>query len=340
MDKRLYICAAIILFLAIGGLLAYNYLEIVPIKKQIRPSTDYYNNNFYALERWLKESGYSVRYGSYFNQDDLDNITEKIIILPSWRSLWEETGKILPWIKQGGFLVLSIDNKELNDNLIEFLYDTGVIISEYTGRVYGPETNIEYPDFDKNISFLIDNKTNAFIVDDNVSFIRLADIPVGNGGITVTGRPYFIHNDNLKKEINAALTWRLTGERMTENDGVLIIRDQRETVSNRSFFGAIAERGNLVPVIVSAFLLIFIGFWMTIPVFGLVFYDKQKNSRPIKDRFAAEIRFLKKQHALTYYLDVYARENKNEISIKKEETYSYRDLINHYRSIFNGTAKI
>ena len=103
------------------------------------------------------------------------------------------------------------------------------------------------------------------------------------------------------------------------------------------------ERGNLVPVIISSLILIILGFWMVIPVFGLVLPEKQFTARPIKDRFIAEIRFLKKYEALNHYLHVYEREQKcirNECgSSEKEKIYNYQELINQYRRIFNGTSK-
>jgi len=98
------------------------------------------------------------------------------------------------------------------------------------------------------------------------------------------------------------------------------------------------ERGNLLPVGISALLLIILGFWMAIPVFGLVTIEKQKSSRPIRDRFIAEIRFLKKYRALDHYLNVYEREKNPEEKTEKKE-YNYRELINQYRRIFYGTEK-
>jgi hypothetical protein len=98
---------------------------------------------------------------------------------------------------------------------------------------------------------------------------------------------------------------------------------------SKAMFGKIMERGNFLPAGVSALLLLITGFWMVIPVFGLVSAEKQTTARPIKDRFAAEVRFLKKHGALTYYLEAYQSETK--------KTRKYRDLINLYRSVQNGT---
>ena len=69
-------------------------------------------------------------------------------------------------------------------------------------------------------------------------------------------------------------------------------------------------------------LLIILGFWMVIPMFGLVSEEKQRSSRPIKDRFNAEIRFLKKYKALDYYLDIYKREQKTKKDNEKKQEYN------------------
>ena len=99
------------------------------------------------------------------------------------------------------------------------------------------------------------------------------------------------------------------------------------------------EKGNLFPVVISAIILIVMGFWMVIPVFGLVSVEKQRTSKPIRERFTAEIRFLKKYRALDHYLDVYGREQNLSNVCEKKKTYNYRELINQYRRMFNGTAK-
>jgi hypothetical protein len=98
------------------------------------------------------------------------------------------------------------------------------------------------------------------------------------------------------------------------------------------------KRGNFLPVIVSALLLIVIGFWMVIPVFGLVIYEKKKSARPIRERFLAEAGFLKKYKSLYYYLDTYRREQRLAAE-EPEEPYNYREIINKLRSVYDGTDK-
>ncbi|MCL2809198.1 MAG: hypothetical protein FWD24_03920 [Treponema sp.] len=201
-----------------------------------------------------------------------------------------------------------------------------------------------YPSFDRLISFLIDDSdfydsNNIFSMKDENGIIKLVEIPIGLGSLTITGRPAFMDNYSIGIETNAALSWKLTAERANnENNGILFIRGQYREIK-RSLFGPIMERGNFYPVIISVILLIILGFWMVIPMFGLVSEEKQMFSRPIKDRFNAEIRFFKKYKALDYYLDVYKREHKTDEDNENKEKYNYEELINQYRRKFNGTAK-
>jgi hypothetical protein len=122
-----------------------------------------------------------------------------------------------------------------------------------------------------------------------------------------------MYNDNLESEENARLAWRLTAAKTGDKNegeypGVLFIRGRRAA---KDLFGKLAERGNPLPLIVSVLALVSIGFWMVIPGFGVLRFEEERRTRPIRDRFRAEARFLKKYHALDSYLEVYLREIKN-----------------------------
>lgn len=349
MGKRGIILTAMIIFLVITGFLIYYNFEIYPRKRYISPSREVSVNIYYAMEKWLKETGHNVNVMEYFHPNMLEKIQEKVAVVISGKIFWDEAEKILPWIEQGGFLVIAAEQENENCNLLKFLSDMGITI-EYdrqpqdedvrqTARAGEPEL---IPDFYTQISFLIDNDEKYFTIKDHSGKIRLAEISAGKGAITVTGDTVFMYNYNLEKEANAVLSWRLTGGRTYENNkDILFIREQ--IGMRNSMFGAIMERGNLVPVITSSFILIILGFWMVIPVFGLVSAEKQFTARPLKDRFTAEISFLKKYGALNHYLHVFEREqkyisNEREIS-KKEKIYNYQELINQYRRMFDGTPK-
>jgi len=292
MGNKIYIFIAIIIVFCLTGLVIYSYFEIYPRQKTIYPSTEAENNSFLAAERWLKATGHNIRISDTISLINITEAHERVVIINNWMFNPEEAERIIEWIKQGHFLIVFEDITDIDPKLIEILSKHGTII------------------------------------EDEVNGNKLTEIQIGNGSITSTGTSRFMYNKYLLDENNARLTWKLTGARTDEtNMDILFIR-QTKWKESKSIFGAIMERGNFTPVIVSALLLIFIGFWAVIPRFGLVSNDKQKNSKPINERFTAEIRFLKKYKALDYYLD------KNE-----KCDYSYNELINQYRRKFNGNTK-
>ena len=344
MDKKILIIAVIILFLTGLGLLAYNNLEVYQRRNYISPSREVINNNYYAMEMWLKETGHNVQTGYYFHPELLNYPARKIAIVSSITYDWQDTKPIINWIEQGGFFVIILEIfDDMNDYLSDFLSGFGVKVDNIQRPLSSGNNELInedlHPDFHRRISFLTDDEDKFFLIKDLNGNIRLLEIPLGNGALTVTGLPIFMYNRYLEKRANAVLSWRLTGARTDQNNrDILFVRFQNRNTSN-SLVNSIIERGNLVPVIISAFLLIVAGFWMVIPGFGLVFDEKQNKSRPLKDRFTAEIRFLKKNHSLDYYLDVYEREQKTSEKPILKKPYKYEELLNQYRRIFNGTAK-
>jgi len=342
MDKRIYICAAIVLLFALFALLAYDNLEIYTEKVPKSPSRKVYNNWFYAMEQWLNETGHPVRIENEGSPEKIAASPETAAFVHATDCSWEGAEEILlPWIEKGNSLYICLDSYDpeyTDENLLEFLSGLGIEIDTISYSDDFKGENI--PEFNWYIHFLIDEDADIFTVRDNQGYARLAEISLGEGKLTITGFPVFMYNNKLKNEINAALAWELTGARAAT--GVLFIYTR---YTEKTFFGRIMERGNILPVIFSALLVIILGFWMVIPVFGLVFEEKQKNSRPIRERFAAEISFLKKYKALDYYLDIYKREHQytddrilTNVSEQKEK-YNYREIINKLRSITNGKAK-
>jgi hypothetical protein len=339
MDKRIYICAAIVLLFAMLAFLAYNNLEIYPEKIPKSPSRKVYNNWFYAMEQWLNETGHPVRIENYGSPEKIAASPETAAFVHASDCSWRDAEEILlPWIENGNSLYICLDfydPEDIDENLLEFLSGLGIEIDTTSFSDDFRGENI--PDFGWYIHFLIDEDADIFTVRDNQGYARLAEVSAGEGKLTITGTPVFMYNNNLKNKINAVLAWELTGARTPE--GILFIHMRN---IEKSIFGRIMERGNMLPVIFSALLVIILGFWMVIPVFGLVFEERQKNSRPIKERFAAEISFLKKYKALDYYLDIYKREHRytderilTSVSEIKEK-YNYREIINKLRSVTNG----
>jgi hypothetical protein len=349
MDKRVYIFFGIIFFLDLVGFVLYSNLEIFESTTQISPSIDVTTNSYYAMERWLKETGHPVRFEKNFSPSKFAAVKERVAIIHASESRWDNAEKfIIPWIKQGGCLIISIEYYEdsLDENLSDFFSSVGITVLERDSKENVPWNDFisdefvpkePIPKFGGNVYFSYSGEYKAFDIKDNLGYIRLVELSIGNGMLAVTGRPSFMNNNYLKDEENAKLAWKLTGARAGGNNkGVLFVRERHIP---KNMFGKIMERGNLFPVVISALFLIVLGFWMVIPVFGLTAVEKQTTSRPIRERFIAEIRFLKKYRALDHYLDVYEREQKSAGISENKKAYNYRELINQYRRIFNGTAK-
>jgi len=344
MDKRIFSCAAVILIFVLLAFLAYNYLEIIQEKIYAPPSREVYSNRYYAVERWLKETGSPVRIEKGNNPSKITEAAEKVVVVYANAFKWENAKEMLiPWIEKGNMLVICLDyyNKNnIDDNLLEFLsvFGIGAELTSASGEYWDDNT----PNFDWTIHFSVKEDSKIFVIKDKSGFIRLAETTCGEGILTVTGYPVFMLNHHLEKEINARLTWKLTGEK-ADGQGVLFIRARYIA---KSFFGKIMEKGNIISVCIPAFLLIVLGFWMIIPVFGLVFEEKQKKSRPIRERFSSEVNFLKKYKSLDYYLEIYDRELqlKDELKLSKDskdrEKNNYRETINKIRSVYNGTDKL
>ena len=330
MDKRIYICAAIILVFAVTALLVYNYLEIYETRIYSQPLREVRMNRFYALEKWLKETGHTVRIEKESSPEKISKIQESTAVIFAAAGEWKNAKTYInPWIEQGNSLVICMDydyHDEIDENLIEYLSGFG-IETEKNIKIYMDE---DAPDMDLTVYFYIEDDSKIFTIKDDNGYILLAEIPLGKGRLTVTGYPLFMLNWFINREINARLSWRLTGENTAENKGILFVRERQIT---KTLFGKIMDRGNPVPLGVSAFIVIFLGFWMVIPVFGLVFEEKPKSSRPIRQRFAAEINFLKKYKALDYYLETYDRD------LQTEKEYNYRDIINKLRRSDDGKEK-
>ncbi|MCL2442663.1 MAG: DUF4350 domain-containing protein [Treponema sp.] len=341
MVKRIVIIIVVIFIIVLIGILANNYLEIYPNKRYINPSSEVLANPYYAMEKWLNNTGFTVRTEEHFDSDQLAETNEKIIIVESNVFGLGNTEQLNYWIRQGGTLIICLNyNDYIHDEKLQnFLSGMNINLLEDF-----PEEDIQnelLPDFDISIAFLINNRRNTEFLLDSQGTARLAEVTIGKGSLIITGLPIFMYNNNLKKKANAVLSWSLTGERTAgDNNGIVIARESNLGLTPKTLFGAIMQRGNLVPIGISVLILIIVGFWMVIPAFGLVSIDKQKNSRPIKDRFIAEIRFLKKNKALDYYQKIYEREQKTGEFTEKDKFYNYNKLINLYRRIFNGTEKI
>jgi hypothetical protein len=179
--------------------------------------------------------------------------------------------------------------------------------------------------FDRGVFFLPDESKispGARIFRDTAGGIRLVTLPLGEGSVTLTGVPYFMQSPHIGERQNALLAWELTGARDPENRGLLFIRGERRGASGSGgmaagagemdrgpgFFEKLARRGRITALIISMVLLIVVSFWMVIPRFGVLERDDPGTGKPIRERFLAEARFLKKHRSLGAYLEAYIRE--------------------------------
>jgi hypothetical protein len=334
---------------------AVTSLEIYPATVYRPPSRQVQINDFFALEQWLSRTGHPVRTVKRGNAARIMAAPEKTVFVESGAFDWKGAGEPLKaWMEAGGFLFVSVEEPpDEGEDLEIFLADFGI----RAGLVpFSPEPDEEgplpdfLPDFDQELQFFVTGETGLTIKEGEI--IRLAGVNLGAGGAVFTGPPWFIGNDYLKREANARLAWNLTGARTgEENPGLLFIRWKRQV---KSLFGKLAARGKLLPLGLSALILIALGFWMVIPPFGLVFQEQNSPGRPIRDRFLAEIRFLKKYRALDAYGKIYVRELRRklrgrvpapeldpiEAALNTGRPLPYKDLVRYLYILETMTEKL
>jgi hypothetical protein len=341
MTKKIAGFATAVAALLLLAALAYTNLEIRRETVFRPPSRRALVNDFFALEQWLIRTGHPLRFISRGDISRVLSASEKTLFIQAPAFDWEDAGEPLKnWIREGGFLVVSLELPLHEDeNLETFLMSFGADaeIFDVSGAGSGADTggitgengeDSEYdeglviepvPDFDQALQFNIAEETGeaAAVIKEAGKIIRLVRIPLGSGFLTLIGRPRFMQNDYLEREVNARLAWDLTGGPAGgDNPGILFIRGKRQV---KSLFGKVADRGNFLPLGLSLLILIIVGFWMVIPAFGLLFQEKALSGRPIGERFLAEIRFLKKYRALETYLEVYIREIKRKLRGRETE---------------------
>jgi hypothetical protein len=309
-----------IALLILLGIFAVTQLEIYQKSKAIAPSREAFGNACLAMERWLAKTGHPVRIESGGNPRYILAAREKTVYVQASCFDWsgEVQNMLEPWVSEGGVLVLSVDSpwyEEGAEGLRDFLTYLGIerINPEDQSEEIPGEPQRPIPYFDWSLAFKVKQNalpksiTKVQTMSDEDGVIRLVRLSLDKGSVTVIGVPYFMYFDSLRKEENARLSWNLLGTQTGSELGVLFIRDKKAV---KRLWGKLAERGNIFALGVSILVLLVIGFWMVIPVFGLLLDDPVKPGKPIRERFLAEARFLKKYGALETYLMVYVREIK------------------------------
>jgi hypothetical protein len=136
--------------------------------------------------------------------------------------------------------------------------------------------------------------------------IRLIRRTLGKGQVAVAGSCIFMYNYLLDNNANARLAWELTGGSLgSERPGFLFVRGRSGA---EGLFGILGDRGNLLPPILSCLALVFAGFWVTLPGFGVPVREESRKRLSIIGRFSAEARFLRRYDALRVYPEIYLRE--------------------------------
>ncbi|MDR3200161.1 MAG: hypothetical protein LBT68_01770 [Spirochaetales bacterium] len=312
MRNRLLIfglCAVIL------GLAAYGIsetFEIYPKETWARPSREARINAYLALERWLEKTGHPVRIVS--GGEEFFPESEAVCVAQASRVDWKDTEKLLAWVMNGASLVVSLERAaDINTTgLADFLEFLGVRRRTDAAAENRNSLSKDTIDFDKRLRLKPvkenPNRKRMICRKDSGGAIRLITVPLGKGSVTVCGVPRFMMSSRLLRDAeNAALAWGLTGARDAANAGIVFLRGE---LTRENFYSGIRSHGELVFLIVSAVILIIAGFWMVVPVFGRPARDPERPGRPLRERFLAEGRFLKKFNALESYLDAYIQEIK------------------------------
>jgi hypothetical protein len=330
-----WIIALILFFIVlIAGIICYTQFEIVDSTRWAQPSREARSNPYLALDRWLSAEGYRIRVLDGGDLDTLTGAPEKMAYVEDSCFSWsgeDETALMLNgWIRNGGSLLVSLNNSDTNWRLAEYLESLGI---ERTGVNYDDseeeveaaeeeDEEEETPYFDWSTSFKITKKAGGVdrigVMTGYGDAVKLVTLYMGQGKLILTGTSYFLQTDSLHSGVNADLAASLfappetadgtPGEQQSGKhgeQGILFIRGYRE---ERHIFGTLMERGDFRPLAAAVFVLIFLGFWMVIPSFGRPLPIPERPGKPLRERFLAEGQFLKKYGALHKYREVYKRE--------------------------------
>jgi hypothetical protein len=345
-NALLFLGAAV--FLVLLALSLWNAVEIYPRPRFFPPSREARINDFLALDRWLKDTGHPVRLSPWGGAEDFESLREGTVFILSSNFDWqgEETAEaIRSWVEAGGNLVVSLEpGWEWEEDLEAILEGFGLTQKTDDDDDYAPAGDFGGPLFDSRVAFkrpAVLSETppgmprgitpeippDILVLEDGKGLVRVLGLPLGRGRLTVMGRPFCMYSDNLGRRQNAALAWRLLagwesspsglGAAGPDTDavGVLFYRGEKPTAGG--FFGAIFSRGNWPPLLASVCLILIVGFWMIIPVFGILRGDDEVSGRPLQERFLAEGLFLKRYGALDSFRAMYLREIKRRL-MKRE----------------------
>jgi len=295
--------------LTIAVLIAWHFFELYPRPRSVPPSAEARANRYLALDRWLTSMGRTVRIRNSGDYSLIVSAEENNVLIHTSLFHWRngDAELLSQWVTDGGTLYLVVDD-ETTDAVNTVLSIFGVAAETRGEKPYPIPHDI--PNFSDAVSFTIaqlGNDTESFTLADEEGTICLVDMPYGKGRFIVSGMPVFLWSSNLKKELNARLAWAIfAAHTANEHDtgSWLFVRGKAKI---SGLIGSLFQRGNFTVLIISALILIIIGFWNGIPTFGLVQDSAKMPGKSLRERFQAEGRFLKRHNALSLYTDVYLK---------------------------------
>jgi hypothetical protein len=288
-------------------------LERVREDRLTPPSRDAFSNPYLVLDRWMDAAKIGNR---VLSEGDIAAVLagpEKTVFIENSCFDWSETGAprsraaLTRWMENGGTLVISWDSPD--EDLEDYLEGFGIAEDPGEERFFVEDTSPFNLDRTKGLR-VEDEKLrgNGGVAGVEVlrsaGAVRLVTLPVGKGRLTVTGQAFFLRSFSLRGTDNANLTWNLL-LKPGKAGGVLSFRDLGQ---DRRFFGALLDRGNPAAFLAAAGFLIITGFWMVIPLFGRPRSAPELPGKPLRERFLAEGRFLKKYGALHTRNEIYKPE--------------------------------
>ncbi|MCL2478694.1 MAG: hypothetical protein FWF22_04285 [Treponema sp.] len=305
--------------LGTGLLIFFNFFEIADYDKDIPPSKESEVNQYLALDRWLQSNEFSVRTQNDADLETLKAAPENIILIQSNLVDWnnEIIAWLDRWVRNGGVLILCLDYYRSwngDDPLGIYLEKIGLgtwQVPEGSSYSYSRAPDAVY--FSRNIIFSEPHRSSLVLRDEN-NFIRLVQVKIGRGQITVTGRPSFMLSSQLEREANARLSWYLFAGPAVSDKSVLFVRGTRRSVG---IFGRFFQRGNFSLIITSCLFLIAVGFWTAIPMFGVA-RSGEKEGRALAERFLAEGRFFRRYKSLDVYRAAYLKEIRRKLAGRKK----------------------
>ncbi|MCL2602552.1 MAG: hypothetical protein FWD91_07030, partial [Treponema sp.] len=94
---------------------------------------------------------------------------------------------------------------------------------------------------------------------------------------------------------------------------------------------------NFAVFIIAALVFLAAGLWAAIPVFGLLRRDEPPPGKPLRERFVAEGRFLKRYGALELYYGAYVKEIKRQFA-RKENITANEEIISRVSDLLGEAA--